>query len=187
MKATIRGSALMMHNGRLADPLDPMAKALSDLAKRRKKSDADHIAVAEAEFKGGLYWDGELGPYIPGEAIMTMLIDGAKQSKQGKLFKSSVMVVDEKSRLEYRGPRTPDELWADPRFRDRRSVRVGQAKVMRTRPIFRDWSLSFEVQITNEAINKSDVQLALKNAGSMVGLGDGRPRIAGKFEVISFK
>ena len=187
MKATIKGTSLMMHNGRLADPLDPFAKALKVESKRRGKSDADHEAVAEAEFRGGLYHDEELGPYIPAEWIHAALIEGAKLSKLGKLFKSSVVVNGAKFPLKYKGPRDVDSLAKNVKFRDRRCVRVGQSKVMRTRPVFHDWSVSFEVLIVGEALNVDDVKVALRNAGAMVGMGDGRPMFAGKFEVVSFE
>lgn len=45
---------LLMHNGRLADPLDPHSKALADAARRRGKIEADHLEIARLEFLDSL-------------------------------------------------------------------------------------------------------------------------------------
>ncbi|MGO9831818.1 MAG: hypothetical protein ACLPJH_16925 [Myxococcaceae bacterium] len=187
VKAKISGARLMMHNGQLADPLNPYTKALKAVSKKKQKSDDDHLAVAKAEFQGSLYHDEDLGPVIPGEWIQSAMIQGAKAVKLGKQFTAGVIVEDELIKLEYSGPRTRDGLWNDPKFVDRRAVRVQMAKVMRTRPLFRDWSATFEISIFDGAVNVEDVEAALERAGAFVGIGDGRPRIAGKFCIEEFK
>ena len=66
MKFRLTGvSPLVKHNGRLANPWDPMAKALKAVAGERAKTDADFEELARIEFLGGLYVC-ENGPCIPG-------------------------------------------------------------------------------------------------------------------------
>jgi hypothetical protein len=64
------------------------------------------------------------------------------------------------------------------------AVVVGQSKVMRVRPLLKNWSCSFEVSILEEMANTSTLQTWLRNGGSFVGLCDWRPR-HGRYEVVS--
>jgi hypothetical protein len=171
----LSGPALLMHNGQLANPRNIYAKALKEITAKKKKSDEDHEEVSRREFQGGLYHDDELGPYLPGEAIQAMLVEGSRKSKQGREF-VSVTVEEDRVPLEYKGPRDRDALWKDDKFVHSSPVKVGQARVMRTRPLFRNWKLRFSVSIEDDAtVNPSDVERALTEAGRKVGLGDWRP------------
>lgn len=173
-------SPLVMHNGRLANPLDPMAKALKRVSGKRAKTDADHEEMARIEFLGGLYMGAD-GPCIPGELIEAALIAAAKKSKRGAQAKVGLL-SDGLHPLEYDGPREPDALWADEKFRLVAGVRVGQARVMRTRPIFRDWSAEIFVDFLPGQLNRGEVAEMVRMAGEIIGLGDWRPRF-GRFGV----
>lgn len=175
ISVTIGGPCLLMHNGRLANPLDPYTKELGALTKKKKKSDEDHLAIQKAEWNGGIYHDDEIGPYISGEAVQQMLVEAARKSKQGKEF-VSVSVVEEEIPLQYEGPRDRESLFKDERFKDVRSVKVQQNRVMRTRPKFNTWKLSFTIEIDDDAsVNVEDVERALLVGGRKVGIGDYRP------------
>lgn len=181
----IAGKRLLMHNGQLADPLNEYTKALKEVTSKRKKSDDDHEESARREFQGGLYFDDKAGPYIPDIVLASMLVEGAKKRKLGKAFTATVSIVDEANPLIYKGPRTRAGLWADKSFIDRRGAVVGQARIMRTRPKFTDWSLKFQVSLLKCELNAADIEAALTDAGLYVGLGDHRPAF-GKFVVKSF-
>ena len=67
VRLSIEGTApLLMHNIRLADPLNPIAKAMKAISSKRKKTDDDLAQLARLEFEGGLYVLPDLGPYLPG-------------------------------------------------------------------------------------------------------------------------
>jgi hypothetical protein len=55
------------------------------------------------------------------------------------------------------------------------------AKVMRTRPIFRNWSINAIAQYDPDVLNLRDVEEIASDAGKLVGLGDWRPK-HGRFE-----
>lgn len=175
-------STMLMHSDRFADPLDPATKAHKELTGKRKKTDADHEAIARSEWVGGLYFADDIGPYIPGQNIDAMLVSGAKLQKLGAKFKSAVMVVEDRIPVEYSGPRTIEAMFNDRRFVDVRSVKVGTAKLMRYRPAFREWALNLTVAYNEESVNSGEVIKAATDAGLLVGIGDFRPRF-GKFEV----
>ena len=184
---TISGLKLLMHNGQLSDPLNAYAKSMKEISKKVSKTDADHAELKRREFIGSLYFDSDdpkakpahkgMGPFIPRDWLEAMLIEGARKKRKGKDFESSIFVVDEQYPLEYDGPRDMESLSTDPKFRLEKRIVVGKGKsVIRTRPLFRNWRVTFEVEFPAEFINASDVEEAITAAGHLVGLGDWRPR-----------
>lgn len=135
--------------------------------------------MARVEFLAALYID-ENGPVIPSTWVDAALVNAAKKSKEGMLAKSGVFCKGH-SMLEYEGPRTPDELWEDTNFRDRSLVRVGNARIMRTRPVFKTWSTIVTVSIEDSIVNPSRLNDWFTIAGQYLGFGDWRPQF-GRFE-----
>ena len=173
-------SPLLMHNGRLADPLDDHARAIAQVAGKRRKTEADHRHLAELEFRGGLYTSGGV-PCIPAEMVEAALVRAAAQERRSPRAKAGLVVRDD-LRLEYQGPTDIDGLWRDPAFRLRSAVRVGPSRIMRTRPQFREWAADLVVDYLPGLLNASEVHGFVVVAGEQVGLGDWRPRF-GRFWV----
>lgn len=183
----IRGLApLVMHNGQLADPLNPFSKAMKAISGKRKKTDADLAQMADIEWRGGLYTDGNDRPVVPSRVIEAMIAKGATRSKEGKQALSG-MFVESDGRLSFAGDNlTIDQLCASPDHRLTVGVRVGQSRVMRTRPIFKDWSVTFEVSASTEVVtDAASLRRWVSDAGAFIGLCDYRPRY-GRFDVTSF-
>lgn len=175
-------SPLLMHSSRLANPLDPAAKALKAASSRRTKTDEDHETLARLEHAGGLYLDPDVGPFIPGENIMRTLVDGAKLTRNGMKVTRGVFISTDINPLAYDGPRTVDGLWEDKRFVHTASVKVQTARVMRTRPIFYTWATSAEGTLDESVLDFADLKAVAEQAGALCGLGDWRPRF-GRFTV----
>ncbi len=181
----IRGvGPILSHNGNLARYDNPWSQAIKVISAKRKKVDADHVEMGRLEFHGGLYL-GDNGPIIPAEATEACLIAGAKKFKEGMLAKSG-MVVTQHADLIYDGPRDPDELWEDKRFVFQALVRVGMAKVLRTRPIFRDWSADVVIEHEDSIASKDRIEEWIHTAGAQAGLLEWRPRY-GRFVVESME
>lgn len=172
-------SPLLMHSDRFANPLDPATKAHKELTGKRKKTDADHEAIAKSEWMGSLYHDPAVGPYIPGQNLDATLQEAAKLQKLGKKFKQAVMVIEDQVPLIYTGPRDPEALFAAG-FLDVRGVKVAMAKLMRCRPKFNQWAAQFTVAFNEDVLNTEEVFKAINDAGSLIGVCDYRPRF-GKF------
>lgn len=182
VRIAIQGSTpLITHNIRLANPLDPIAKAMKVISAKRKKTEDDYLQLARLEFEGGLYLDPDIGPYIPGENVEKAIIEGARITKQGKQVERGLFVTDNVVPLIYDGPRTPEALWDAENFRHTAAVRIGQQRVMRTRPVFRKWALDVEGELDPGLLAPETLQSILEDAGSMVGIGDYRPRY-GRFD-----
>lgn len=165
---------MIVHNGRMANPLDRYAKMMKAVSGKRSKTDADHEQMARIEFMAGLYM-GEDGPIIPAQNIDAMLINAAKKVKEGQLAKAGVFCL-EHTRLEYEGPRDDEGLWADESFRHTALVRVGTARVARTRPVFNKWSATVTINYEDTVVNIGAIDRWFQLAGTQVGLGDWRPQ-----------
>ena len=180
----ITGAApLLMHNGRLADPLDPHAKALAEATRKRGKLEADHTEIARLEFLGSLYLDGGM-PCIPAEMLEAALIRAAAKTKQGAVAKAGLL-IQRNCPLVYEGPRDPKGLWdAGSAFRQRAGVRVGMTRVMRTRPRFDHWSADIAIDFLPTLLDPKSLRSFLDIAGEQIGIGDWRPR-CGRFTVMA--
>ena len=185
-EVVLSGDSLIMHNGRTSNPLDPFTKAMKEISGKRKKTDADLEALSNIEYQAGLYLNEQEQVIVPSRVLESVLVEGAKKSKEGKLALSG-MFVDTDAILEYHGgPMTVEELTASPEHRLCVAVRVGMAKVMRTRPHFKDWTCKFKVSVNDQVANASQLKRWVEDAGSYVGIGDWRPR-HGRYELVSFE
>lgn len=172
---------LIMHCGRLADPLDPISKDLARLTHKRAKTEADHDEIGRVEWNGGLWLDGGR-PCVPADALMATFVEAAK-SRRRTMQAEAGLVVDRNAPLMYDGPDDMDKLWEDERFRLRAGVNVNGARTMRTRPIFDDWSVEFTAHYLPTLLDRDEVYELYALAGFTRGLGDWRPQ-NGTFEVV---
>lgn len=153
---------------------------MKQISSKRAKTDADHEELARLEFFAGLYLSQD-GPVIPAHCIDAVLFEAAKKGREGPLCKAGVFCPQHVA-LEYDGPRTAEALWGDERFRDIRPVRVQNARIMRTRPIFNEWTATVEVSVEPNVVNPTRIDDWLTIAGNIVGLLEMRPKL-GRFGV----
>lgn len=182
---TIEGVApLILHNARLSDPLDPHTQSVAEITSKRKKTLADHEEIARREWHGGLYLiDGDGAPCVPGTNLERMLRDAATKSKQGKAVQAGAIVPDD-APIIYEGTKDPEKMYAGGKFSMRASCKVGQQRVIRTRPCFREWKLTFTIHFDENLINPKRLEEWVEVAGREVGLGDWRPK-HGRFQIVS--
>jgi hypothetical protein len=181
-RITITGTApLLMHNSRLANPLDPAAKALKRVTSKRIKTDDDYEEMARLDHAGGLYIDADAGPYIPADNIWRCLYDAAKKHKKGPRIKEGIFVSTDVNPLGYQGPRDIDGLWKDENFRHMASVKVGTSRTMRCRPMFTEWRTEADGILDIAVLDLAELAQIVETAGTVIGLGDWRPRY-GRFD-----
>lgn len=176
---------LLLHNVQLASPMNAYAKRLKALNSKRTKTDEDRLAIAQVEFEGSLYFDEEIGPYMPGQNVLASLTEGAKIIRAGKKIERGVAVETIQCPLIYAGPRTVEGLWnggEKSAFVDIRPVTVQTSKVDRCRPIFRDWAIEAVVLVNESALDYEEFQTVAELAGTMAGLGDYR-KAYGRYNV----
>jgi len=187
LKVKITGTGpLLMHNSQLANPFNKFAQRLAELNVQKKKKGVDKLEIlremADTEWEGGLYYDDKLGPYVPAEMIRATLIGGARLTRGGKTVERAVFIPKARFKLNYKGPRKLADLRKDENFRDQRMVRVGQVMVLRTRPMFEEWSVEVEIGYNEKAIDGEIIRRYLEDAGAFEGFGDGRSLGFGRFE-----
>ena len=179
---TINGtSPLMMHSPKCVNPLHPIAKKMKEYTSKRKKTEEDLLKISDLEWESGVYWDDNVGLYIPNEAIAATLLAGAKMNKAGSSVQKYVQVVDSIVPVDIGETQDYDKMKSDPRFRDVRSVCVMKARVMRTRPRFNTWRASFDVVYDENKIDVGVIALAFENAGNYIGILEMRNQGYGKF------
>jgi hypothetical protein len=172
---------LIMHNGQTADPLNRFSKEIKKISSKRAKTDADYEELARLEWYASLYTeDGRV--CIPGEVIEATLCSAGKRRKLGKQVQAGV-ICPSNYPLTYPGPESVDALWDDGSYRLTRPVRIKGQRVMRTRAIFKDWSLVFDLQFDTLSLNESQVKEIMTIAGEEIGLCDWRPKF-GRFTVV---
>ncbi len=186
-------AALVMHNERLADPLDTMTRALAGVTSKRKKTITDHEEISRLEFFGGLYTtepiefdgvdvaipDGAV-PTIPAWNLLRCLQDGAKRDKRGLDVLRGVHPIEEHAALDYKGEHDPASMWKAQDYVLRKTVGVQRARTTRTRPIFTDWTLTLNVEIDPEVFDLDSLTHSWEMAGRYAGLGEMRP-VYGRF------
>ena len=173
---------LLLHNGQMANPMNPISREMKKISGKRGKTDADLTELARLEFVGGMYTDDKGVPAIPGKVILGSLRNGARKLKKGKSVESGVFIRGPFP-LQYDGPKTIEELWNDESFRLQEVVTIGQSKIVRTRPMFSNWGLEVEILFNENLVNEADIVEWMSIAGEQVGIGDWRTGGYGLFTV----
>lgn len=178
-------TALLMHNIRLADPLDPHTVELARLTAKRKKTVEDIRDVSNAEFVGSLYHDHTIGPYVPAEWLRKAIIEGARLSRSGKQVERGLNFnpTEMEFPVLYRGHRDLASLVADESFHSRLAVGVMGKRVMRTRPKFTGWKLEASFDLYPDVLDPKDLGEYASTTGRLIGIGDGRSVGYGRFHV----
>lgn len=176
---------LVMHNGLMADPTNPLVRRIKEITSKgsKKLTDADYEERDRLEWEAGLYWDDKDGLVIPSDNIERCIQLGAQKSRIGKDVQAAVFCVEPQSKIIYDGPKDKDKLFADPRFTLRKGVAVQKARIIRIRPMVpTDWKLKFAVEYDDTIVNPKSLLKAMVDAGALIGLGDWRPKF-GRFVV----
>jgi hypothetical protein len=178
---------LLMHNGRLNNPFDPITVALRAATSKNKgknKTEDGAIEISRIEFNGGLVTDENGAPAINQDMLIGCWTAGAKKLKEGKNLPSALWVTNAFFPIEYDGPKDAAGLWNDKakRFIDFRRAGVQGSGIMRTRPIFREWSCVVVAEIDETLMDPDRAIECLEQAGMRCGIGDYRPRF-GRFHL----
>lgn len=174
-------TGLVMHNGRLADPLDPLAIELSRLTDKRNRTEEEEREIADFEWFAGLYYEKDLGTYLPAENIVRCLRDAATAWKLGEAVYDFVHVTTDRIPVQHDGPADPRKLQKLPEYRLRKTVKIGRNRTPRTRPIFRTWSMSLDIDLDDADLNLSDFERIVERAGRLEGVGTARKLGFGRF------
>lgn len=183
LRTVITGTKpLLLHNIQLANPDNVWARRISEITKKRKKTEDDRRDIARLEWMGSLYvHDNQI--VIPTANVLKSFKEAAKITKEGKSVSRALNPLEINVPLVFNGPQTPEELIELEEYRDQTLVGVGTQRVVRTRPIFRAWALAIEWELLTEVLNYDDFLKIAKLAGRVEGLGDNRVNGWGRYEI----
>ena len=174
---------LVMHNGLMADPTNPLTRRIKEIVSKgsKKLTDADYEERDWLEWQAGLYWSEDCGAYIPSDNIERCIQLGAQKSRIGKDVAAAVFCSESAIKLQYDGPKDMRKLYDAGNFILRKGVAVQKSRLIRIRPMFpTGWKLQFQLEFDDNIINAKNLLKAVSDAGMLIGLGDRRPKF-GRF------
>lgn len=184
---TFRGlDPLLMHSNVGVNPTHPLVIEQKKLTSKRKKTEEDNIKILDFDWRLALYHDFQdlsIPIHVPAVCVEKTLVVAARKLKKGKDIEEGVRVGPRNITLDYPGAKNPEDLIKDYRYRDVRPVNVGRAKVLRCRPRFDDWLITFNVEYDPSIIDRDSFIEIAQIAGQRIGLLDFRPKY-GRFAVI---
>lgn len=149
------------------------------------------------EWKRSILMTKERQLYVEGSYIFGCLRAGGKEVKVGRAsmqakIASTLLVLDEIILLDRFVPLEEDltEDKDQPVYLDVRSVSNPNTKGRNIRyriAAAPGWRISFQIEWENTIVSTELMQSAVMNAGSYVGLGDGRNIGFGRFDIESFE
>lgn len=166
-------------------------KGISDYLQHKRPFEEDNSRQKSGEIDyskealNSLYFDDEIGCYIPSKQLRASLVKSAVNFKvkgrMGKTYKdminATIEVEPDKVPL---GKKTFD--YAHQEF-----VKIQRNQILRNRPAFKKgWEVEFNLLVLDDQMPKDVLKEILVFAGRFVGIGDWRPHF-GRFEVIKFK
>ncbi len=183
-------SPLIIHNGRTGNPLDPFTKRLKSLTSKRNKTDEDYEAILELAWEAALYFDDEIGLYMPTENVYAGLLAAAKKHKFGpKVSAISFPVnVGKGFPILTEGHLSFEALKADKENRYIRMVTIQKAKTVSCRPKFDKWKIDFEFEFDPTMFDPNELKTMIYTMTTRIGFGVWRPNSPkpgtfGKFKV----
>lgn len=184
LKVTWKGIApLIMHSCQCVNPLHPIAREMKKYtSKKSALTEEELLKLSDLEWEAGAYWNDEIGLYIPAENIEATIRNGAKVNKKGKDVEKYVTIPELYIPFNYGENLTKEELIKRYEYRDTRIMKVQRSRILRTRPRFDQWNITFILSYNEEKMDIDTIINAMEYAGAYVGLCDSRPKY-GKFVV----
>jgi len=171
---------IRINNPQSADPLNKYAKEMKGFTAIRKKTDSDIEAMRNLEVESKLYFNEEIGVWIPSTWIMASIAgESFKQCKISKKnTRGAVFLNDFKVKLTYNGMKkvkTISDLVLNPDFRTTELLKQGMVKIAKSTPTFDGWSFEINFDFDEEVFTDSEIKKILKVAVERNGFGDFRP------------
>jgi hypothetical protein len=182
LHATITGiSPLLMNNPQTVDRFNSYTRAMARInAKKTRRTDDDYHELYDLEVRAKLYFDDEVGVYVPSTWMLSNIAANAfrtvKVSKQN--IRASVFMASGRFPLEYEGKnlvKTADDIVGNPQFRKKLILPQGQVRIAKAAPIFHKWKFVADVEFDEKMIDPNDLKYVIEYGAKYNGFGDFRP------------
>lgn len=178
---------LLINNPQCADPLNDYAMAKKEINdKGKKKTIADHHALAALDFESKIHLNANDQLVITSEMVKACIVAGAKLKKKGPAAKAGIRCYEDFVITKMVGPVEWQKRKKLTKSKDRCQFRtivvINKNRVAITRPLFHNWEAEGYIEYDESIVNRVDIHGWLDNAGYQIGIGDYRPEF-GRFEI----
>ncbi len=180
---------LLQNNPQTVDPFNRYTKLKKAITAKKKKTDDDLIELGHIETESKIYFDDEIGVYIPATWMTESIIrNGFGIEKIGaNKMRGGLFATEAKIALDYRGKnkvKAIDDIVMNPDFRHRMLLKQGQVRVPKDAPIFHDWSFETLLEFDDSVVDFGGMKRIIERSAMYGGYGDFRPTFGrGKAEV----
>lgn len=173
---------LLQNNPQTVDPFNRFSKAKAVITRKKgpQRTDDDLIELGNLETESKVYFDDEIGVYVPAtwltEAINVTAFSVAKIGK-GKM-RGGLFATEPKVKLHYRDMgkvKTITDVVMNPAFRHRMLLKQGDKRVPKDAPIYHDWSFQTVIEFDDTVLDFGSLKRIIERAAMYGGFGDFRP------------
>ncbi len=173
---------LRLSNPQAVDPLNQYSirmKAFTDVHHSRR-DEQHYLAQRDLEYESKLYWNDELGVYIPSSWIMESIAkESFAQVKVAKAkMRGAVFMTTDKIKLHYNGENTVNskmDVIHNQELRATQPIKQGQVRIIKVFPKFTGWSINVELDFDERIFTEQELKKILSVAVARNGFGDFRP------------
>ena len=171
---------LLQNNPQTVDPFNRYAKAKKAITNKRAKTDDDLIELGNLETESKIFFDPEVGVYVPANWLTESIITTAFQvAKIGRnKMRGALFATEWKIKLHYKDMdkvKTVQDVVMNPFFRHRMLLKQGQVRVPKDAPIFHDWSFETVIEFDDAVVDFYSIKKIVEHAARYGGFGDFRP------------
>jgi len=178
----VGNNEIRINNPQAADPLNRYYKAMKEINSihHSKKTDADRQKLENISIESALYFNSELGVYVPTTWIMSAIgaVSYSLCNIGKKVIREGVYMNQDKLKLNYSGMqsvKTIEDVVLNPEFRAVEFHKIGTAKVAKGTPKFENWSFNIDLEFDEEVVTESQLRAIVKMMVERKGFGDFRP------------
>jgi len=172
---------LLQNNPQTVDPFNSFSKAMKAItSKKSNKTEDDLIALGNIETESKLYFDEEVGVYVPTRWLTEAICTGAfAVIKTGKdKMRGGIFATEEKAKLQYKDMskvKTITDVVMNPTFRHRALLPQMGKRIPKDFPIFKDWSFETGIEFDDTVVDFAGLKRVVERTATYVGFGDFRP------------
>lgn len=172
---------LLQANPQTVDRFNRYAREMARITgKGKKRTDEDYKDYADIEVRSRVHWSDEVGVYVPSTWLTSSIHKHSfEQAKVAKdKVRGSVFSTEEKINLIYTNMdlvKSVDDIVGNGIFRHKMNLKSGQNRIIKTSPIFHDWSFSTILEFDDKILDHETLDRIIKHAAFYGGFGDFRP------------
>jgi hypothetical protein len=179
-------SPLLQNNPQTVDPFNRFAKAKKVITNKKAKTDDDLIELGNLEVESKVFFDDELGVYVPAtwltESVVTKAFAIAKISKDK--MRGGLFATESKLKLQYRDMgkvQAIQDIVANPVFRHNMILPQQNVRIAKNFPIFHKWSFETILEFDDYVVDFGSLKNIIQTVAKYGGYGDFRPTFGRAF------